>query len=247
MEINALQDIGLTQGETKVYLALVELGSTTTGPIAKKSGVSASKVYKVIDRLENKGLVGHITKDKTKYFHALDPGNIVNYIEEKQDDLEKKKEEIESLIPQIRKKMESKEQSDAIILSGFKAVTNYIWGVVDKLKTGDSYYVLSANYGDVPGLEEFFHKYHERRAKKGVKVKMLANFDNKKLVSPTKKKAEIRYLPQHLIGDMQIAFTDKITLIVVWRRSPIAFVIEDREVAKSFKSYFDAFWKIAKA
>ena len=42
MDISILQEIGLTPGESKVYLALVKIGKTTTGPIAKESGVSAS-------------------------------------------------------------------------------------------------------------------------------------------------------------------------------------------------------------
>ncbi len=49
--IDALSKIGLTEGETTVYLALLELGSSTTWNITKKSGISGSKVYEVLDRL----------------------------------------------------------------------------------------------------------------------------------------------------------------------------------------------------
>ena len=40
MEISALREAGLTDGETKIYLALLELGTSTTGPIIEKSKVS---------------------------------------------------------------------------------------------------------------------------------------------------------------------------------------------------------------
>ena len=52
MDVKLLHDIGLTDGETKVYLALISLGTTKTGPLASKAGVSSSKVYKILDRLE---------------------------------------------------------------------------------------------------------------------------------------------------------------------------------------------------
>ena len=39
-----LHQIGLTEGEIKVYLSLLELGSTSTGKIIKKSHISGSKV-----------------------------------------------------------------------------------------------------------------------------------------------------------------------------------------------------------
>jgi len=33
MELNVLRDLGLTEGEIRVYLALLELGSSTAGKI----------------------------------------------------------------------------------------------------------------------------------------------------------------------------------------------------------------------
>ena len=60
----ALEKIGLTEGEIKVYLALIELGSSSITSIIKKSGISGSKTYEVLDRLASKGLIAHITKNK---------------------------------------------------------------------------------------------------------------------------------------------------------------------------------------
>ena len=40
MKPETLERIGLTQGESRTYLALLGLGQTTTGPIVEKSGVS---------------------------------------------------------------------------------------------------------------------------------------------------------------------------------------------------------------
>ena len=39
MDITILEDLGLTNAEIKIYLALLELGSTTAGPIIEKSGL----------------------------------------------------------------------------------------------------------------------------------------------------------------------------------------------------------------
>ncbi|MBS3102745.1 hypothetical protein J4458_04845 [Candidatus Woesearchaeota archaeon] len=53
MQLEILQRVGLTPGEAKIYLALLELGQSTTGPIVNKSKVSTSKTYKILERLEN--------------------------------------------------------------------------------------------------------------------------------------------------------------------------------------------------
>jgi sugar-specific transcriptional regulator TrmB len=50
MDPKMLEEIGLTEGESKVYLALLKLGATKTGPLIKEADVSSSKVYKILER-----------------------------------------------------------------------------------------------------------------------------------------------------------------------------------------------------
>jgi HTH-type transcriptional regulator, sugar sensing transcriptional regulator len=49
--IEQLTTLGLTPGEAKVYLAMIQIGSSRVGKIVEISGVSQSKVYNVLDRL----------------------------------------------------------------------------------------------------------------------------------------------------------------------------------------------------
>ena len=62
MDIRDLTKIGLTEGETKVYAALLDLGETTRTELAKKSGISPSKIYDVVNRLMEKGIVSSVKK-----------------------------------------------------------------------------------------------------------------------------------------------------------------------------------------
>ena len=74
-----LQKIGLTDGEAKVYLALTEIGSSTVGPIVKKANVAYSNVYDILNRLIEKGIVSFILRNKTKYFQAASPRNLMDW------------------------------------------------------------------------------------------------------------------------------------------------------------------------
>ena len=78
-----LEEIGFTKGEIKVYLTLLELGSTTTGDVIKKSKVSPSKVYDILEKLIQKGVVNYVIKGKVKYFEAASPKRILEYLQEK--------------------------------------------------------------------------------------------------------------------------------------------------------------------
>lgn len=247
-EVGLLEEIGLTHGETKVYLALLRLGTTKTGSLTKEASVSSSKVYKILDRLIKKGLVGHVLIGKIKYFKALEPKRILDYMEEKEKQLSEKKELVKKLLPQleIEQKLAGK-KTGAIICEGFKATTNFFRNILDDLKAGEEYYVIGASYGEVPALRPFFYNYHFQRVKHGIIVKMLANYDTKgNLEKTTAKKSEIRYLPKQFISNMQITFYKNKAFIALWTKTPVGFLIEDEEVVKGFRKYFNAFWKIAK-
>jgi sugar-specific transcriptional regulator TrmB len=248
MNLKVLEEIGLTKGEISVYFTLLKLGSSKTGPISAMAKVSSSKVYKILDRLEKKGLVGHTIKGKIKYFSAMKPKRILDYLDEEQVKFNENKIEIEKLLPQLEKQQESGQKSEAAIYDGFKGVTNFIRGILEELKSGETYYVIGAGYGeDAIQSRHFFHMHHKRRIEMGIRVKMLANFDTKnRLVETTQKNSEIRFLPQYLITNMTIYFYKNKVFIAIFTKEPKGFLLENEEAVKSFQSYFDALWKIAK-
>lgn len=247
MDTKLLEDIGLTEGETKVYLALLEIGTTTTGALVKKSGISASKVYLILDRLAKKGLVGHVIKEGVKYFQAAEPKRILDYVEEKEQELVEKKQNIMDMLPElIAKQQLGKEKRRAEIYEGKKGVTNLFRNILDELKRGEEYYVIGAGLGfeENLNLQDFFLKYHAERAKRGIKVYMLANVSIKKTLVPTISQCgEVQLLPEDFINNVQITFYKEKTFIILWSKEPIAFLIHNAEMVDGFKKYFDLLWK----
>ena len=86
-----LEEIGLTEGESKVYLGLLKLGATKVGPLLTESGVSSSKIYKILERLERKGLVGHSVIDNIKNFKAMPLNSVVDYMKENEKKMQQKR------------------------------------------------------------------------------------------------------------------------------------------------------------
>lgn len=249
MDTKLLEEIGLTEGEVKVYLTLLGSGTSKTGPLAVNAGVSSSKVYKILSRLEKKGLVVHVLKGEIKFFSALEPNRILDYLTEKQTDLDFKRKEIEKIIPELQKLQKLADlKSEASIYEGYKSVTNFFRNILDELGPGDIYYVIGAGYGDmVPDLHQFFFTHHKRRAFRKIKVKMLANYDTKEdLVETARLYSEVRFLPQYLITNTEIVFYNNKVFIAIFTKEPKGFMIESEEAVKSFHKYFNALWRIAK-
>jgi len=101
MNLELLEEIGLTKGEIKVYLTLLKIGETTTGKIIETAQISSGKIYEILDKLIKKGLVSYIVKEKTKYFTASNPNRILDYLKEKEQDLKEKETELKKEIPNL--------------------------------------------------------------------------------------------------------------------------------------------------
>lgn len=189
-------------------------------------------------------------KEGIRHFQAAEPKRILDYLHEREEELAEKKQRILEVLPQLELKQKlGRTKRQAEIYEGKRGIMNLYQGILDDLRKGEEYYVLGAGYGfkDSLGLRGFFQKYHAMRAKRGIKVNMLANADVQKLLVPaTQLCSEIRFLPEELITEMMIVFYKDKSFIVLCSQEPASFLIYNPEMVQSFRKYFDLLWKNAK-
>lgn len=63
-----MEDLGLTSYEIRVYTSLLEAGSMTAAIVSKRSGVPYSKIYEVLNGLEEKGWLESDSSRPQKFF-----------------------------------------------------------------------------------------------------------------------------------------------------------------------------------
>jgi len=242
-----LAKLGLTNGEIKVYVALNKIGETTIGPIGKESKVSKSKIYDILDKLIEKGLAGYILKEGVKYFLANDPHMILDYIAKKEDDLDQTKAKIvDELLPQLLLQRSSvSKKRVAEMYEGFRGVKAIREELILTFKKGDALLVLGAPKIANEKWEGWFLDFHKRRIARGVGLKIIYNSDAQTYgeIRNEMQLTQARYLPNKLVSPNWIDVFGDAVLFVMVLKTPIAFVVRDKELAKSFKSYFDIMWK----
>ena len=250
MDTRVLQNIGLTDGEIRVYLALIELGSSTSGPITDKSKVSSSKIYNILERLMQKGLVSYVVKEKTRYYQAEDPIKIKEYVIKKEEEIKHQKEEIDKLIPsiQLKKKLE-KNKSEVQVYKGFKGIQTITEHIYSNLSRGDTWFNVGVPSHQEEKYHNYWHEDHLRRIKAGIKSKML--FNPKAPIETLKqrngyKDCDARYMPIPVETPSWILIYKFTTVIILPGDEPIAIEINNKKIADSFMQYFDAFWKLSK-
>jgi sugar-specific transcriptional regulator TrmB len=249
MDERILETLGLTQGEIKVYLALNKLGEATIGPIGTESKVSKSKMYDILEKLTDKGLAGHITKNGTKYFVANDPHMILEYINRKEEELEKIKQGAAELIPQLMiQRATASQKRVAEIYEGYQGLRAIREELMLNFKAGDTLLVLGAPKIANVKWEGWLLDFHKKRRERKVKLKIIYNADAKEYGAVRKKMemTEVRYLPNSMVSPNWIDIFPEAILFGIVTPLTLAFVVRDKELAQSFKAYFDIMWKQSK-
>ena len=244
-----LEEIGLTKNEIKIYLALLELGSTSTGAIIKKTGIHTSKVYDGLERLSEKGLVSHIVQANVKYFKVVSPDRFIDFLEEKKDNINKQKEEIRGIIPKLKSRQLSiGDLTEAEIFQGWKGMETVYRMLRDSLKKGDTNYVLGASKGeDEEKVRDFFTRHINFLGQKGIKQKIIFNEEargNLPIYKEYPSLFQLRYMKNTTPAEINI-WKDK-TMVVILRKNPTVILINDQTVSDSFKEYFEQVWKQAR-
>lgn len=240
---SALEKVGLSKGEIKVYLALISLGNVTTGPIIKQSKVSSSKVYDILDKLIDKGLVSYSLIEKTKYFQASQPITLLEYIEKKEEEMRETKQEIEGVIKTLESK-DGIEKEEAKIYKGYKGLKTGFFEAIKSIPNKGEYLFFSTGYGQDPYLQQFFRDLVLKLKEKKVIVKGLANKKEKDLFGSYYKKFGylMKYTDLNWPSDITIAGDYLITL--VWdKKQPTIYVIQSKPLVESYKRFFYELWK----
>ncbi len=244
-DITALERIGLTKNDRKVYLVLLEIGSATVSDLVKKTALHRSYVYDILDKLIDLGLVSFIIKNNKKYFNTENPDRILQIIKNKEVEIKESQSEISKILPDLIKRQQiAIEKQEAKIFIGKEGIKSIL---EDILKVEKDFVAFGAEGKFKDIYKWYFDNWQKRRAKLGIKYKIVYN-NKLKGKRPTKeqKLVEVRFLPEkYEFPATTIVYKNNVA-IIIWDVSPIGFVLESEKAVRSFLGYFDLLWMIGK-
>ncbi|MFA6073439.1 MAG: helix-turn-helix domain-containing protein [Candidatus Woesearchaeota archaeon] len=244
-----LSELGFTEGEEKVYLALLKLGSSTSGPIAKEANVSRSKLYEILEKLARKGIVSHQKKNNVKYFEALPPKRILDYIKEKEKQLEQHRLEFENKLPLLDSLTQKKElMQEAQVYEGMEGIKNVRELALNKMNSDECIYYFGNPASGHEHVLGYWDDWNERRIKKKISSCIIYNQDAKEYGERRKKQkyTKVKYLAEKGSTDAWIEIYGNTVAIVMKKETPMSIVLNNEYVAESFKTYFRILWKTSK-
>lgn len=236
-----LKKLGLTENEAKVYLALIEAGSTNAGIIIKKTKSHRNIVYDNLERLIEKGLVCFVTIKNIKHFEATSSKELKEWIERKKADILNKEKIVNKILPAIDKLRNSGKQSQEVkVFKGKKGLKTIL---EEMTNTKDKIIVFGTGWGLKLTMGSYYEQWHLKLRQNKVKAKILLPFNKKGLFL---RPFIVKYLPEKKIIPSTIAVYEDKVLNLVWGEEPIAVLFTSEKVSESYKRYFEMLWNLAK-
>ena len=227
MDFKQIEKLGLTKNEALVYVNLLELGSSTSGDIIRKSGLHGSKVYAALDRLKRKGLANYVIKSGKKSFIATDPRRLLELEYER-----------ETLVKQIIPELEQLHRKHRHIVKieiyeDWEGLKNIV-----QVTLGCRHFDVLASEDEIfPGFSEQFSR---QIAKRKINVRILAKGNVKEQIS------NLKILPVSFISPFSFLVLEKKVAMIVYAERPYAILIESESIYNKYKAYFEILWKISK-
>lgn len=249
-EATILKDLGLTDGELKVYLSLLYTGTKTASQLSQETKLNRSNLYRILERLIDKKLVFSTIIKKTKYFSVTRVERIFELYKEKISSLKKKEMHIKKFIKNVEKLNVIKIPGTEFVVEVHEGVEEIkkVFEYVLDLKQEEVVYELGKEFviSNYPGLKYWFENFIKKRVKRRIRFIAIFNW-HEKAKRAKSKYTKIRYANLIGMSDTAIAFYRDILLIyIMTKEKPKVILIKSNDIVLAMTSYFRFLWNKAK-
>lgn len=243
-----LKDLGFSDKEILVYLALLELDTATAADVAKKTDLNRTSSYDILSALGKRGLLSKVKKHGKIHFQVADPRKLEAYLDREKAEFDKKIEEQKTRVKEILPELSSliapsSTRPKVQFFEGEKGMREAYEDTLTSKETILAYANVQTMHEALPN---FFPEYYQRRAKAGIFIKAIFT-DNElsrdRAELDKDEMRETRFMPRE---DMQFSpelniYGNKM-LVASWKEK-IAVIIESKELADLQKIIFQITWK----
>ncbi|HUW21483.1 MAG TPA: helix-turn-helix domain-containing protein [Candidatus Bathyarchaeia archaeon] len=247
--ISLIMPLGINQDEARVYLYLLEKGTKTALQLSRDLHIARTRVYRILDKLIEKGLVSQKLEDTGKRFLANSYHQLNLLLKQREHEVQALRESIPVIFKELEKLAASgKEPSHVLYYSGVKGLKQVTW---NSLKAKDELLIYEIadmaaflNYG-------FCEKVREEYVRRKIYIRELTNLSHlpawTKIKDLVKNYWQVRYIDsRELPIKFEVLVYNDVYAMYNYQEDDI-FCIEvyNRDLADMQKRLFNFAWKRA--
>jgi predicted DNA-binding transcriptional regulator len=243
--LKQLESVGLSEKESRVYLALLPRRDVGSSKIINATGLHGQFVYDALAHLEQLGLAKHVIQNGRKKFSANPPLRLLSIVDEK-------RLAAQSIAKQLQSRYSGAHEQDFEIFQGEQAFLMHQFDMLERVpQDSEALAICGPTENFLATLGEGESDEFERlRVKKGLRVRYIGMESMRPRLAEARKWRklwEYRILPGGTstgLVDTDI-WPDNITFNIFG--DPIlSFTITNKTVADGYKEFFESLWKLSK-
>ncbi|MBU0975737.1 MAG: helix-turn-helix domain-containing protein [Patescibacteria group bacterium] len=245
-----LKPFGLSSDEAGVYIVLLKAKELSALRLSKELNISRTKVYAILDRLNELGLVSISGKKNARRFVANSHKQLELLVNQKRSELEM----IESSLPTVFEQLASIElakSNDSQIMNytgieGLKTVTWNSTRAKDALRVFEMAHDMSA-FLDFDFSEAVRREFVRRGLKSSLQLTNSRKINPWTNISEFVDIWEVKYIdPRKLPLSTEILiYNDTVTMYQIEKNVPFCVEIYNPNLALMMKNFFDYVWSDA--
>ncbi|MBS3061158.1 MAG: hypothetical protein J4215_01085 [Candidatus Diapherotrites archaeon] len=243
MPNSALQEIGLSPNEAKIYETLLRIGRASINSLSVEANVHRRNVYDSVSKLVNKGLAAEEYVAGTRFVKPIHPSRLLDIVREKEA-------RINAILPELKKDFEKKIVSEqAVVYRGIEGFKSYL---SDILAVNEQVYFIGAKAFWLDARLRFMlPKFDRQRISQGIHFRHIYDHEVKSLQPDILKLRlnEYKFFPPEYSSTMAIdIFGDHVVTFYGVKpgqlpEEPVQFTVISRQIADGYRKYFDCMWK----
>lgn len=239
---SALKNLGLSEKEAAIYLALLQGGQATAYQLANRSGLKKPTTYVILDELIERGAARKLMQRRGAIYVATDPVEL--FVEARN-----RFENAESALPQLRALAQGdKKTISASYFEGMTGIKEMYKKLVQKTagKTCVGFY---AHEKDTPKeLREYWSVLNAEMVKQKIKLRGVTTVD-----ATTKEYLEFKKMPRELLDIKGLSpkeYSSNVSIEVYGDCTQIVshqyvqgLLIQNPDIANVMRQIFEIVWK----
>lgn len=236
--ISYLANYGFYDKEAKIYLTMLELGSSIASTIARRAEINRGTTYSILEDFKRRGIVTDMTKEGVKYYSAISPEILFKKQEEKY-------ENIKSQLPEIlavTNKFGSKPKTQFFEgFEGLKRVFEEVLLAGEKMK--DPYLNFIGASSMDPRIENYiYNEFIPKRLKLKTKTKSIMAKDTSEYGKYHKKAHNAIVVDKPFFkiwNDIVMYWSNKIAILMYATEEMCGLIIESQTLHDALTSVFN--------
>ncbi|PJC37086.1 hypothetical protein CO046_02220 [Candidatus Peregrinibacteria bacterium CG_4_9_14_0_2_um_filter_53_11] len=237
-----IKNIGLSDKESRVYLACLELGSSAVSEIARRARINRVTCYSILEKLMQKGLISSIRQENKILFDATDPRLVSN-------DMTQRAKEFRAALPEFRRLRGDVIHPNVRYFEGLEGVK----AIYEDTLTSSSEILNYSNSREIrQHWPEYDSEYVSQRVKHKIFLRGISPMDEHGLSVHSRDGISFREI--RLVPSEEFTFTneiniydDKVAIISFQDVPPIGMIIQSAAIAATQRDIFTMAWRFASA